>query len=127
LQQQLTTLHQNHQTLEQETQALRLAQANAVAAAVARNLLPNPVAFALDPARALTGTINFADTAGAKVYKMATAPLAVMYDGTVKTLRPMLHHMERRINKFKAIKLITFTSTQNTDAAGVFPTYNLIS
>ena len=77
---------------------------------------PPAVTFALNPAHAVTGMINYTESTGIKLYKAATYPLAILFDGTIKTLRPMLNLLERRVDEFNARHLVTIPVVPSTPA-----------
>ena len=68
------------------------AQSNAAAILVAAVPLPGgapgplappaAIVFACNPAQAITGLFDFTDTTGIKIYKAASAPLKMIFDGT---------------------------------------------
>lgn len=100
-------------------------ESTATAAATA----PPTATFALNPAHAITGIINFTDAAGIKLYKAAVSPLAILFDGTIKTLRPMLNLLDRRVSEYNASVLITIpviTTAATANTAAVTTNYNLI-
>jgi hypothetical protein len=82
--QQLTQQLTNQQQLLQQ-------QAQQIAALQVQPAPPvSPLAFALMPAMAQDGIINYRDLAGIKLHKAIIAPLATLYDGTPSKLMAFL-------------------------------------
>jgi hypothetical protein len=89
----------------QDQQALLQAQAqqlNALQAQVNQpqaNVPPAPPAppvFALTPALAQTGIINYMDSSGIKLHKSIITPLTMLYDGTASKMAAFLEDVKQR-------------------------------
>jgi hypothetical protein len=78
------------QLLQQQAQQIAALQAQVPVPPVA------PLAFALTPAMAQDGIINYKDPAGIKLHKAIIAPLATLYDGTPSKLMAFLDSIKQR-------------------------------
>ena len=91
LQQLTQQLMNQQQLLQQQAQQIAALQAQPVPVPPV-----DPLAFALTPAMAQDGIINYKDSAGIKLHKAIVAPLATLYDGTPSKLMAFLDSVKQR-------------------------------
>jgi hypothetical protein len=123
LQQLVEQLQQQVNEAQQQAQAAQNA-ANAAVAAGAQAQQPPaqqlPAPFALSPALAVTGVIDYTTTAGAKIWKAAIYPLKDEFDANAANLKTFLDQLNDQSKQFGWEDILTIPVGQNE-------TKNLIS
>ena len=93
----LQQLQQQAAMMQQQAATIAVLQAQIVAAPAPGNLIAAPaLAFALMPASAQTGIIDFTSASGIKLHKMITMPLMTLYDGSVGNLMQFLDEVQHQ-------------------------------
>ena len=85
--------------MQQQAATITALQVQIAAAPALGNPITTPApAFALTPALAWTGIIDFTSASGIKLCKTITTPLMTLYDGSVGNLAQFLDEVQRRAN-----------------------------
>ena len=92
-------MQQQAALMQQQAAAIAALQVQlAVAQAPGNPIAAQAPAFALTPALAQTGIIDFTSASGIKLRKTITMPLTTLYDGSMGTLMQFLDEVQHRAN-----------------------------